>query len=449
MKTLDRQALQKQIISAALKQGFTDCEVFYLGGESFEVLLMEGEVSNYENSSEGGISFRGTYQGRTGYAFMERLEEESIGYLIEAAKENAMLMPEDEWEELFGGESYPEFNEYYPELEQVCVEKRIQLAKRMEEAALNGAENIASLDYCVLGIGKREVAITNSLGLDITYTKNFASGYVSAIARNGDEAKKGSAFWKGTHWADFDPEETGRKAARRGTALLGASTVESGAYPTVLDGKAMTSLLSSFSGIFFGENVQKGFSLLKGRLGEQVAAPCITLRDDAVLQGGYASVPFDSEGVAGKNKEIIEKGYLKTLLYNRKSAKKDGVVSTGNGFKAGLTAPVKTACTNFYIQKGEQSLEELFCQMENGLYITDFMGLHAGTNVVSGDFSLSAEGFLVKEGKIERSVEQITIAGNFYTLLLDILAVGEDLYFAASGKGSPSVLLKNISVAGK
>jgi PmbA protein len=446
---LEKKAFQKQMINEALKQGFTDCEVFYLGGESFEILLMEGEVSNYENSSEAGISFRGTYEGRTGYAFSERLEEESIGFLIEAAKENALLMSEEEREDLFGGEEYPEFHGYYPELEQVCVEKRIQLAKRMEEAALNGAENIASLDYCVLGIGKREVAITNSLGLDISYTKNFASGYVSAIARNGEETKKGSAFWKGRNWEDFDPEETGRKAARRAGALLGAGTVDSGTYAAVLDGKAMTSLLSSFSGIFFAENLQKGFSLLKDRLGEKIATSCVTLRDDALLEGGYASVPFDSEGVSGKNKGVIENGYLKTLLYNRKSAKKDGVTSTGNGFKAGLTAPVKTACTNFYIQKGEKTLEELFTQMGNGLYITDFMGLHAGTNAVSGDFSLSAEGFLVEKGSITRPVEQITVSGNFYSLLADILAVGEDLYFAASGKGSPSVLVEKIAVAGK
>lgn len=446
---MDRQALQKQIIVEALAQGFTDCEVFYLGGESFEVLLVEGEISNYENSSEAGVSFRGTYQGRTGYAFSEHLAEKMISYLISAAKENAMLMPEEEREELFAGEAYPEFHGYHPELERVCVEKRIQLAKRMEAAALNGAESIASLDYCVLGLAKREVAIANSLGLDISYTKNFASGYVSAIAKGGDEAKKGSAFWKGTDWEDFDPEETGRKAARRGAELLGASTVDSGNYAAILDGKAMTSLLSSFCGIFFAENVQKGFSLMKDKLGVTVAAPCLTLRDDALLDGGYSSVPFDSEGVAGKNKGIIENGILKTLLYNRKSAKKDGVASTGNGFKAGLTAPVKTACTNFYVQKGGFSFQELMSRMGKGLYITDFMGLHSGTNAISGDFSLSAEGFLIENGTVIRPVEQFTISGNFYTLMQEILGVGDDLYFASSGKGSPSVWIKNVAVAGK
>lgn len=446
---MDRQALQKQLIKKALEEGFTDCEVFYLGGESFEVLLVEGEVSNYENSSEAGISFRGTYQGRTGYAFSEHLAEEMISYLIFAAKENALLMPEEEREELFAGETYPDFHGYHPELERVCVEKRIQLAKRMEAAALSGAESIASLDYCVLGLVKREVAIANSLGLDISYTKNFASGYVSVIAKKGDETKKGSAFWRGWDWEDFDPEETGRKAARQGAKLLGAGTMDSGNYAAILDGKAMTSLLSSFCGVFFAESVQKGFSLMKDKLGTAIAAPCLTLRDDALLEGGYASVPFDSEGVVGKNKGIIVNGILKTLLYNRKAAKKDNVASTGNGFKAGLKAPVKTACTNFYVERGKCSFEELMNHMDNGLYITDFMGMHSGTNPISGDFSLSAEGFLIESGKVIRPVEQITVAGNFYTLLQDILEVGDDLYFAASGKGSPSIWIKNVAVAGK
>ncbi|MFV0313809.1 MAG: TldD/PmbA family protein [Anaerotignum sp.] len=441
--------LQNQIIKEALKQGFTDCEVFYLGGESFEVLLMEGEVSNYENSSESGISFRGTFKGRTGYAFSERIDEDMIEFLICAAKENAQLMSQDEREDLFGGEDYSSFDGYHSQLEAISIEKRIQLAKRMEQAALGGAEKIASLDYCVLGIAKREVAITNSLGLNVSYVKNFASGYVSAIAKNGDETKKGSAFWKGTDWATFDPEDVGRTAARKAAALLGASTVNSGTYTAVLDAKATTALLSSFCGVFFAENVQKGFSLLQDKLQKQVATDCITLRDDALLERGYVSVPFDSEGVAGKNKAIIENGYLKTFLYNLKSAKKDGVKSTGNGFKAGLTLPVKTACTNFYIESGKKSLDELFATMNDGLYITDFMGLHAGTNAVSGEFSLSAEGFYVEGGKVSYPVEQITVAGNFYTLLQDILAVGDDLYFASSGKGSPSVLVKGIAVAGK
>ena len=124
------------------------------------------------------------------------------------------------------------------------------------------------------------------------------------------------------------------------------------------------------------------------------------------------------------------------------------MASTGNGFKAGLTGSVKTATTNFYLQKGEQTQKELFQQMNNGLFITGFMGLHAGTNAVSGDFSLSTEGFRIENGRIGQAVEQITVAGNFYRLLEEVEAVAEDLYFGAGGTGSPSVLVRGMDIAG-
>ena len=102
---------------------------------------------------------------------------------------------------------------------------------------------------------------------------------------------------------------------------------------------------------------------MQGKTGEKIASERVTLRDDALLLGGYGTQPFDSEGVSGKNKAVIENGVLKTLLYNRRTAKKDGVASTGNGFKMGLTGSVKTAPTNFYLAKGMLSQEALLAQM--------------------------------------------------------------------------------------
>lgn len=445
---MEYRALQLKIGEAAMAAGFADWEITYLGRVGFEMLLLEREVSGYENSQEGGMAFRGNYKGRTGYAYTENLEGEAAIYLVEEARENALLFSAGDVEELFPGEVYPIFSGYAPNLGTVLPEKRIAMAKRMEDAALHGADTIASLDYCVLSMTEQEVAMINSAGLDVSYRKNFARGYVSAIARKGEETKTGSAFWKGQDWASFDPEATGRKAAERAAALLGAKSIPSGRYSVIISGQAMTSVLSAFSGVFFAENVQKGFSFLQEKLGEKIANACVTLRDDAVLPGGYASVPFDSEGVAGRNKGIIEDGILKTYLYNRKSAKKDGVSSTGNGFRGGLTGSIKTACTNFYLTEGADSLETLCENMRNGVLITSFMGLHAGANGVSGDFSLSAEGFMVVDGALGQPVEQITVAGNFYEMLLSVLGVGNDLYFSPSGVGAPSLWVERLSIAG-
>lgn len=446
---MERKEFFGRVMAAAREEGFADCEIYYRRAASSETLILEGEVSDYENSREEGVSFRGNINGRTGYAYTERLEKDAVYFLVREAKENAALFAAGEAEELYPGEAeYPALRGIHEGLERLTAEEKIAAAKRMEKAALAGAEEVASLDYCALGTARLETAIRNSRGLDVFFEKNYATAFVSAIARKGDETKTGSYFWKDQDWDGFYPEKTGREAARRAAMQLGAASVPSGKYAAVLHGEAMVALLGAFCGVFYAENVQKGFSLLGGKIGEVIAAPAVTLRDDALLPGGYASTPFDSEGVSGKDKAVIEKGVLRTYLYNRKSARRDGVESTGNGFKAGLTAPVKTACTNFYLEKGEKSLRELLETLRDGLFITDLMGLHAGTNAISGDFSLSAAGFLVEDGKIGRPVEQITIAGNFYRLLEGMEETGNDMYFHSGGKGSPSVLVRRLDIAG-
>lgn len=446
---MERKEFLDKVLAQGKEAGFHECEVFYRGGKAFEVLIMEGEVSNYENSKEEGLAFRGNINGRTGYAYTEQLTEDAIPYLVETAKENAALLSPEDMEDLYEGEeTYPELEGVNEALEQLKVEDKISAAMRMEGAALAGAAEVASLDYCALGTALAEIAIKNTKGLDVSFAKNFATAYVSAIAKKGDETKTGSYFWKAQDWNDFDPEATGREAAKRAASHLGAASVPSGKYDVILDGRAMVSLLGAFAGIFFAENVQKGFSLLNEKTGQKIASAKVTLRDDALRKGGYGTQLFDSEGVSGKNKAVIEKGILKTLLYNRKTAKKDGVKSTGNGFKMGLTGSVKTATTNFYLAKGSISREALFAQMGHGLFITSLMGLHAGTNAVSGDFSLSAEGFRVADGKIGKPVEQITIAGNFYKLLEAVEEMAEDLYFGSGGIGAPSVLIRNLDIAG-
>ena len=128
--------------------------------------------------------------------------------------------------------------------------------------------------------------------------------------------------------------------------------------------------------MFYGENVEKGFSLLKGKKEGYVASGIVTLRDDGLLIDGLSSYPFDSEGVACKNKVIIENGILKTYLHNIKSAKKMGEESTGNGFKPSFKGSVQTSCTNFYIENGSICEEEILSQIGTGVYITEIAGLH-------------------------------------------------------------------------
>jgi PmbA protein len=135
-----------------------------------------------------------------------------------------------------------------------------------------------------------------------------------------------------------------------------------------------------------------------------------------------------------------------------KTAKKDGIETTGNASKGSYKSSIGISPTNFYVEKGKRSLEEMIASVEKGIMITELQGLHSGLNSISGDFSLAALGYLIEDGKISRPVEQITVAGNYFEMLNNIEETGSDLKFGLPGGayiGSPSLKIKKLAIAGE
>ena len=230
---------------------------------------------------------------------------------------------------------------------------------------------------------------------------------------------------------------------------IGGASIPSGNYKVIINSDAMVSIISTFAGVFSGDSVQKGLSLLKGKEGKVIASSIVNLVDDPHLKDGLASVGFDDEGVATTKTYLIKNGKLESLLHNLKTANKAGIKSTGNGFKSSYASAISVSPTNMYIEPGVSSLEDMSKKIDKGLIITDFAGLHSGANSITGDFSLAAKGFYVENGIKSKPVEQITVAGNFFTLLSDIEEIGNDLKFPMSSVGSPSILVKELSIAGE
>ncbi len=440
--------MQQQLLKRALEMGFEVAEVYISGMETMELSLFEGEISAYENNQKKGLSFRGIYEGYMGYAYTEEFGENAIEFLIEQAKENALLLKKDDGEEIYeGAKNYPSISTPYNT--KIGVQEALSQLKEMEETALHTVPTVTALNYCIIATGKRFVQIQNTKGLDISYEKESATAYVGAIAKADEEIQTAIKFYKSHDWSGFDGKKLASDTAKKADRQLKSQKVESGLYEVLLTGEAMAMLLGAFSPIFYAENVQKGLSLLEGKVLEKIASDCVVLRDNPLLEGGYASVPFDSEGVASFDKVVIENGVLKTLLYNLETAKKEGVSSTGNGFKGDFRSAVKTNTTNFYIEAGTKSQEEMTKEIANGLLITKFSGLHAGINTISGEFSLLTQGFLIESGTILYGVEQIILAGNIYDLLKQVEEVGNEIYFSMNGTGSPCVRVREMSVAGR
>ena len=191
---------------------------------------------------------------------------------------------------------------------------------------------------------------------------------------------------------------------------------------------------------------------MKGKLNTQVGVEFLNIKEDPWMDDGKYCRTFDDEGTLTYPKYLIHNGVLKTFLHNKKTAEKDNVDSTGNGFRPSHKASIGVMATNMYIEERNKSLEEMMSRMKKGIIITDIHGLHAGINPTSGDFALSSNGFLVEDGKIVRPLAQITVAGNLYIMLKDIKEIGNDLKFShpsSSYFGSPSIYANSLSISGK
>jgi len=451
--SIDLTAFTEALFQAAQAEGFTDYELYHASGTTDTYRVYDGEIIEYKSAGADGVSFRGLYNGKMGYASSERIAKDVIPFLIESAKQNAEIIDSADAETLYAGDAaYPEVNTYNPALTSVSSSDKAEAALALERVALQTDARITGTSYCLLTGGESAVTIANSKGLHLSARSNHTVAYVSPKAEEKGEVQTGFAFYAGNDWNGFNPAAIAETAAASAISRLGAQSVASGAYDLLIHHEAMIDLLDAFSGVFSADSVQKGFSLLAGKLNETVASKAVTLRDDALLDNELGSSAFDSEGVAGQNKVVIEKGVLKTYLHNTKTAAKDGIKSTGNGFKASFRASVGIEPTNFYIVPSETAYADMVKRLQNGLVMTELAGLHAGANEISGDFSLSAKGYKVENGTVGGAVEQITIAGNFLTLLKEIEAVGADFRFGLSGAGNigaPSVLVRGISVSGK
>jgi PmbA protein len=434
--------------------GFGDMEVYYQGESSTTVKVFKGDIDAYSIAEKAGVSFRGQFGRQMGYSFTERIDQSSIEFLLKEAQENAEVLENGEEEELFGGsDSYPELDRYSQELADTPAERLIEAAKELERLTLAADERIHLVNYCMVLNATTEVSILNTKGLDCHLKDSLAYAYVSALAQEEGGVTSGTEFdYVIDDFSKLALERVASQAAREAVAKLGAQTIESDRYPVILRNDKAAGLLKAFVGMFSGQAAERGLSLLQDRIGEQVAGANINIVDDPHLAGAPGSVPFDSDGTATSRHEVIKDGRLLTFLHNRKSAKKAGVESTGNAVKANYKSTVSINANNLYIQTGDVSLDDMIAGTERGLLITEMQGLHAGTNAVSGDFSLSALGHLIEHGKITRPVNQITISGNFLTLLNDVEAIGNDLRFDGLSRGacgSPSLKIKSLTISGK
>jgi len=432
------------LFKEAKVRGIEEIQVYLASNSEFELEVLKGDLEKYTISSTQSLSVKGIYDSKMGTVQTEVINDEIIDFILDSIIASAKAINSED--EVFIYEGDKEYKRveglYNPDLDSVPAKKKINNMFELEKKTMAKDKRIRMVQ-AFYGDGTVNVLIQNSKGLKLEKHVNNGLMGVYIIASDGTDQRTAFEYIQSNDYNDFDLEKIVTLGVKKAVALLGAKPCESGEYEILLTNEASASLLAPHLMMFSGEMVQRNMSLLKGKVGEVVGDSKITIVDDPFMKKSTKSGSFDDEGVATSYKELIKEGVLTGFLHNLKTAKKDNIKSTGNGFLRGITP------TNFYIKPGDLDYDKAVKAMKKGLIITDLAGTHAGCNPISGDFSLQASGFLVENGKVVRPVALITIAGNYLALLKDVTGVCDDLKFNFGYIGSPSLKIKSLMVSGK
>jgi PmbA protein len=356
-------------------------------------------------------------------------------------------MPEDSEVRLgeFGSSVGKIENRFDPEGLARKVEEKIELAKKVERLCRAADRRIQTVRSANLSESLFETILASHDGRILRHRGTMFSSSLACKAEENGDAQMGYEYVFSPFLSKLDLEFCAKSGAEGAVELLGAQKPKSMKCPAVIRNDVVSELIDFLAGSFSGEEIEKGKSLLQGKLNERVFADSIDILDDGLLSEGLATRPFDAEGTASQTTKVVEGGVFKKILLDKKYAKRFGSQPTGNSSRS-IKNPPSISTTNVYLKAGTKTLAELVRDVGNGILITNLMGVHTA-NSVTGNFSLGASGLIIRSGKIAEPVKGFAVAGNVLDLFRSVSALGSDLRFFGS-VGAPSLLLPELAVSG-
>ena len=439
-----------RIVRRAMGLGATDAECTVSAGEEFTATVRMREVENLKEAGSRAAGLRVLVGQRAGSAYTSDLTEPGIEQMARSALDLAAVASEDPHaglpEAADLGQLDADLLLYDERIAELDTAAKIRWAKDAEEAALSFDPRIQNSEGASFDTNLGWQAFANSRGFQGAYRYSRCTISVIPVARDGDSLERD--YWSSNSRSLAgleEPAEVGRIAARRALRRLHPRKPPTQRAPVVFEARVARSLLGHIFEAINGDAVYRQASFLAGKLGQQVAAPGVSVADDGTLPGLFGSAPFDDEGVPTRRTMVIEDGVLRNYLLNTYTARKLGLRTTGSASR-GITGNAGVGHANLYLERGSLSPEQIIQSIPNGLYVTELLGF--GVNVVTGDYSRGAVGLWIENGELAYPVSEITIAGNLQGMLRDIRAVGADLEFRGS-VASPTLWIGEMTVSGQ
>ncbi len=426
-------------------------EAYVVRTQETDVEVFGGEVESLTTAGVEGVGVRVIAGGRQGLAWAGSLDPSVVEDTVHEARDNAAFGERDEW---YGVASpadaqgaTPDLDLWRDELTKVPTEEKVRIALELERATKAADTRIRNVESASYGDGFSEAALVNSLGVE-SYTRRTTCGASAvALADDGSGTQTGYGFAAGRTVADLDLERIPCDAAERATRMLGAKPIAGRRMPVILDPLVTRSLLGVLSSAFNGESMLKGRSLFTGRLGEQVAAGHVHLLDDPTDSRAMGAAAFDGDGVPTRRNALIVGGVLQCFLHNVYTGRRSGTGTTASATRSFASTP-GVGVRALRLEPGPKSPYEILRDAGEALYVQSVSGLHSGTNPISGDFSVGAEGLMVRNGALAEPVREITVASTLQRMLLDIVDIGSDLTFLPGAVAGMTVLLGEMAVSG-
>lgn len=439
--------LTEKLVKKSISLGADAAEVYLETNRNLSIQVLNSEIETIEEASSQGVGFRVFVGGRMGFSHCNDFSDRSLEDTIARAIAFAKLSTPDENNVLTDDKGISNVEGLYDAgIAAEPMDKKINMTLELEKLARKDPR-ITKSSGAGYGEGESETFIGNSNGILKSYKASGCSLGVSVVAEKGDQKNTGGENCSRVFFADLIPlEEIAASASRKAWELLDPVMINTQRAAVIFDPDVARALIGGIIAAINGERVLQGASFLRDSLNKSFASPLLTIIDDGLRPKGLGSAPFDGEGVPTIKNTLVERGVLKSYIYNMKAARRAGVKSTGNASRGGFSSLPGIGIHNVYLEPGKSTQNEIVAATKKGLFLKEVTGY--GIDSVSGNFSGGATGFWIVNGEIAHPVKGVTIAGKASDILNAIDLLGNDIDMNRTFS-APTFRVAEIQIGGK
>ena len=424
-------------------------EVYLENEQRLTIEVRDGKVESLISARASGLSVRVLKDRRMGSSYTNDLKPAAVAETLARALTAAEYLPQDDaWHFIAppaGDWPAPAIAD--PRLLEIPETEKVARAAAIEEAALAYDPRVRRVRGAEYEEIRSRVWIVNSEGVRASGETTLVSAALEAVAEDGNDSESASELATEHFYDRLDVARVGREAAQMAVRMLGSAAIPGGCLPVVLAPDAAAGLFAALAPAVYGDSIEKGRSWLGDKLGKKIASGAVGFVDDGLCVDGPGAFPFDDEGSVSRRTAVVEAGVLQGFLYDSYYGRRSGAGSTANGLRPAYFLPPVVDTTNWMLLPGRSSEAGLIAQVEDGVYIVEFLGLHTADSV-TGEFSLGASGFRIEHGRLGAPVTGLAIAGTMSELLERVAGVADRVKWSGDA-GSPAVLIEELDISGQ